>query len=917
MKFTSTLQFRRLTEFIEFRHVRAGGDGIVNSDEFVDVPDSDPLYYVVTGVFLDSTNQTEFETPFSQEVLGAPLIIDTTIRDLPGRNQIGIVQDFVAAIQRVDQEISLIPGSTTRDVEIDPFASEAERIWFIIDFVHRSQSFLTLLQIDDANGDGITDPVAGSAYKTALKAALGLATDQATQRLIDAQFDKLAGNFKRSRLPGRPSVGQAVFFTTTRPTLDITIASGTIVSTDSDATTSSVRFRVGGTFVLPAASADAFFNFNTQRYEVIADIVAETIGVAGNRPAGTIKNVQGSVGDLQVTNTESTVFGTDLETNAQLADRAQLAFISVDTGTEGGYAATSAGQIGILKTKIVKSGDPLMMRDYDEIRHKHIGGKVDIWIQGLRERTVAEIFAFTFEEARDIRCQIVDLTNLIFRVLDSRVTPSTPITEILNNTAQGLGVRNVTTGQDYDLTGVVLLDYQTFQVNTSIAQPVTAIDDIITADYRFRAVNQFVPTFQPVRRVISVVGEVSGPLDIEDGFDLFKIEDPLLEGESTIASDYVQINQILGVPSGASITVNNEVHVMIAFFEERLQSIGINTSTIRVFDQPRVVEYDGPLTASPDFEIIAGTATTPARIVRTASSAIVSGQTVSVDYDHDENFTVTYVVNDLLRELQNRVNVQRHVTADVLAKQAVQNSVDLDTTVQLKLGAKKDTVDPAIRSNVSIELNQKLIGQGTAQSDQINAIDSTTGVDFQVLPLVKMGYADGSRRLRESVLSSFTRLNSLDIGGNVVYLLNNPLQYPTTDGGGLETEHKGIFQNDEPRILSSTLALIGQFPNQGFIIGAGGAVVTGYSDDATLIADGFTDPDDIEVERLRRTANHVVVSLPSAAGKEPTDYSYAVSYVIRGDRGPHDLTASQVEFIDLGSLTLTIREATSTSNTSI
>ncbi len=30
-------------------------------------------------------------------------------------------------------------------VEINPFASEAERLWFVLDFVHRCQSFLTLL----------------------------------------------------------------------------------------------------------------------------------------------------------------------------------------------------------------------------------------------------------------------------------------------------------------------------------------------------------------------------------------------------------------------------------------------------------------------------------------------------------------------------------------------------------------------------------------------------------------------------------------------------------------------------------------------------------------------------------------------------------------------------------------------------
>src|SRR5690606_9597015 len=145
---------------------------------------------------------------------------------------------------------------------------------------------------------------------------------------------------------------------------------------------------------------------------------------------------------------------------------------------------------------------------------------------------------------------------------------------------------------------------------------------------------------------------------------------------------------------------------------------------------------------------------------------------------------------------------------------------NLDTTVQLKNGAKKGAVDPAVRTNVSIELNTKLIGEGVAQSDLINAIDSTEGVDFQVIPLARMGHADGSLKLRQIVLSTNTRLTSLDIGANQAYLLNNPLQYPTTDGGGLATEHKGVFQDDESMVLSSSLALVAQNANQAYIIGS-------------------------------------------------------------------------------------------------
>lgn len=908
LRFQSTLQNYNFNEFVVFNHNRSAG---LNSAQFASVADSDPLYYVVTAVYFDQTINSEIETPFSQEVLGTPLVLDTAIRDLPGRNATQITTDYVNAVQRVNTSISLIPGSSTRDVDIDPFASEAERIWFLVDFVHRSQSFLTLLQIDNVSGNGISDPVASSSYKQALKAAVGYTNDSAVQTLIDQQFDKLSNNANKPRLPGRPSVGQVVIYTTTAPTQDIVIPAGTFVSSNADASTGATaqRFRIGGSFVLPAANAAAFFNFDKKRYEITADIVAENIGAAGNLPAGSITNISG-VSGVSVTNDEATVFGDDQESNADLASRAILGFASVDTGTEGGYAATAAGEVGIIKAKIVKSGDVLMMRDYDPVRHKHIGGKVDIYVQGLRERQVSERFAFTFEVARDIQVQIIDLTNLVFRVLDSRVTPQTPIIEILNNPSQGLGVHNVTTGLDYDLTSVTIIDYQTFALNTAIPQPVTHIDDIITVDYRFRVVNQFHFTLQPVRRVISVVGEVAGPLDPAHNYQLFKTDDPLITGESTIALDFLSMIQYNGKPSGATIPVNNEAHTLIGFVQEPLDSIGINTATIKVYNAQRTIQYNGPGASSPDFDIIQGTPTTPVKIVRTSSSQIANGQQVSVDYIHDENFTVTYVINDLLQELQQVVNSKRHVTADVLVKQAIQNQVDIETTVQLARGATKDKADPIIRSNVSVELNRKVIGEGIAQSNVDSAINDSTGVSFNVLPMAKMAYADGSRKLREQVLSTNTHVGSLDIGGNRVFILTNPLQYPTIDGGGSDTDHKGVFQDDVSLTLVTSMTQVGSNPNQAWIIGSQGAVIIGYSDDATLAAAGFL-PDQYVAERLRRTANHVLVAL-SGAGvppDDPSNHAYAASYIVEGDHGSHDIVAADVEFIDLGNFTITYREA--------
>ena len=909
-RFTASFESYRLNAFASFLHNRNGGPNTINTEQFAAVASISPLYYVVTGLYYDTSVNLEVETPQSQEVLGQPFLIDTTIYDLPGRTQLQVTTDYIAMITRVNTEIALIPGSTTRDVSIDPFASETERLWFIADFVHRSQSFMTLLQIDDVNGDGISDPVSGSTYKQALKAALGLNSDAAVQSLIDQQFDKLANNHHTPRLAGRPSVGQVVFYTSTRPTTDQVIQAGQIVSSSGDSATGTAAwsFRIGGSYALPVASADAFYNFDAKQYEITSDIVATVAGKAGNLPANTIKNAAGLSG-FSVVNREATVFGDDLELNSALAMRAMLAPTSVDTGTEGGYLSTASASIGVVKSLIVKSGDALMMRDYDDVRGKHIGGKVDIWIQGLRERQVTETFAFAFEIARDIRVVVIDVTNLIFRVMSSALTPDTPIIEILNNLVQGLGVHNVTSGQDYDLTGVSILDYQTFQINTGVAQPVTHIDDVITVDYRYRVVNDFYFSFQPVRRVVSVVGEMSGALDPTHNYDLYKTDDPLLEGESVRASNYLAVHQYAGKPNGAQITVNNETHVLIGSVVEPLLSVGINMQTIRVFNETRSVEYVGPGSLTPDYEILPGTATTPIRIQRTVTSTITSGQTVSIDYVHDENLTVTYVVNDLLGELQQVVDKKRHTTADVLVKQAVRNPIDIETTVQLKKGAAKDSTDPLIRSNVSRVTNQKLIGDGVAQSNIDSAINSTTGVGYNVLPMARMAYADGALKLREQIVSTTARVPSLDIGGNEVFIFSDALEYPTTDGGGLSTEHRGVFQDDLAMTLAPMLPQVGQYANGAFIIGAGGAIISGYSDDATLIAAGFTTATALQAERLRRTANHVVVSLLATGGDLPATHSYSCSYMVRGDTGSHDITSAQVEYLDLGDFVITYRSA--------
>jgi uncharacterized phage protein gp47/JayE len=884
--------------------------GILNSDVFSTVSDENPLYYVITSLIFDKTSGSFIESRYSQELSGGPLALDRTTRGINIRDRRQVTQDYIAEVQRAQPTLSLIPGSTIRELHIEPFANESQKMYFLMDFVHRSQSFTALLQIDDPGLTGKSIPVANSPYKQALRLSLSLEDDASVQTLVDAAFDSLAANYNVQRLGRRPAVVNQTFYTTSKPTKDLYIAQNAIIGSTNNGL--APRFRTQSQYTLPAASAQAFFNQETRRYEIKAQMVADTPGTSGNVPAGTLNSVISGASGFQTINEIAADFGRDIQSNLELAEDGMRALSSLDTGTEGGYRRTSISVPGVLETQIIKSGDQYMMRDYDDVRMKHIGGKVDIYIKGLSERTITETFAFQFSIAKNIRFDVIDPINLVFRARDSRLTVDNPISEMLYNPAQGLGLRNHSNlpTTPYDLTGVSILDYNTIRVNTSIPQPPTSLDDFVEGDYRFRSNNKFTAALQPIRRIVSVTGEISGPLDSTSGFTLFKLEDPLLTGDSTIATDYVEINQVGNIPNGQLIPINDEQHVMIGEFEEQLDSVGINIFTIVVYSQDRSHQFNGPSSTSPDYLVVGGSQTTPVRLIRTNASAIVSGSTVSVDYEHDENFKIDYVVNDVLQQVNVKVQQMRHITADVIIKQAVENPMEIEATVQLNPNADQATVDSEIRTSYTVLTDNKGIGGDIHVSDVISVIDNSNGVNFVVQPFSRMTLQDGAMRIRDGIPSNSVFLPSLSMFTNAVYILIQPLPFNTIDGGGPLNTFHGVFKDDLIMSGATILESIGTIVNNSFIIGASGASIPGYSDDATLSLT-YTTPEDIANARLQLTANHIVVSLNSGSSPpdEPSLHTFSATYVVENDSGDKDIVISSVEYLTPGDLTLTFRRA--------
>lgn len=879
--------------------------------QFAALPTDSPLYYVATAIYYDSVTGVEYESYFSTEVVGSPINVRVQTVTLPAVSRQQILEDAIYSIYRQDPQVGVQPGAVIRDTFFDPFTTEAERLRFILDFLYRASSFDTLLQIDDPNGTGTSIPPSESSYKVALASAFFLANPDDVQPIIDGAFDKLAANFGVPRPGGKRSIGEARFYTPVTPTRTLTVALGTVISGGG------IQYRTTRAGELPVDRLASFYNPTTRQYSITVPIQAVLPGSQGD--IGPRQINAGAPYGFSVINDAGTFGGLNAYTNTQLASLARGALSSVDTGTTQGYYQTASGVPGVIQAMVVRAGSPLMQRDFDPTTGRHLGGKVDVWAQGLRPALVSDVFAFTYVRKRDIQFVLVGNPGLYqFQALDPDLSLNNPLSQMLDYPSLGLGLRNATTGEVFDLTGVQILNYNTIQLSQDpgIVQPPVTLTDVVLGDYRYRTGEKYVFSRQPVNYVSSVVGEVVGTLDIQS-FYLVHPDSPLGLGRSTQAGDYVQIVQSpdpsVVSPSGSLIQVTDELHVLTGYYTENVFALGADSLTVVVKDFTGTVTYVGPWDPSgtPDYDIIEGTQTTPLGIRRTSSSTIPDGGSVKISYEHDENFSVTYQTNLVTSALQDAVEAVQHTTADVVAKGALQVPVDLTATIVLKKGYLQSSVDQELRSNLQYLVSNLRMGTPLRRSDVISTIDSTNGVSYVVVPLTTMGRAVGSQVAREDLatgtLSDTYLVRGWSTQGVSVWLLKQELECPTVTGGGPLGSFSGVFADDYPLTTQdSSPSGLASGPDRFYIIGSSGLDIPGYSDTATLNSQGYVTPSDVSARRKEITQNRVLIS--QSVGSPPSDKSYWVTYNVGSVSGDRDITPSEVEYLVLGNVTATYTE---------
>lgn len=916
VRVTATVESVRETTFYTFNHSRTANSSstpaTISVGSFAATPSTEPLYYVVAAVYYDSDNRVEVESSFSPEVAARPLRVSTTVGNFPVVTRQQINRDVIGAIQRSNPHIRVDPGSYLRDTFIDPFGSEAERLRFILDFLHRASSFAGLLAIDDPTATGSSVDVAASTYKQALKKAFHITKDSDVQALIDRMFEARASDYGVTRLAGKFARGEVTFYTTSKPTKSLPVALGAVVSGGS------TSFKVTRAGTIKFESLASYYNPVTGRYSITVPIQATTVGSTGNIGAGQIRTVTSGAPGLSCINVADTFGGDDLETNRQMAERARNALASVDSGTERGYLQAAAGTPGVVQAKVISSGNPLMHRDLDS-SGAHRGGKVDIWVQGENLGTVTDTFAFTFKIANNIQFEVVgDPDDLTFRAVDSTLSQTNPIVEMLDDEDAGYELVNATTGEVFDLTGVTISSYDTIVLDTDLDQPTVSLSDVIFGDYRYRTGSQFEFPRQPVASIVSVTGAVSGELDAA-AYALWHPNAPLEKGRSTSAGDYLLITGTTDddgnlVPSGNTIDITDEEHVVVGEYIEYLDNLGANSLTVVVKSEDGLTTYRGPNDPSgeSDYTLIEGDETTAVGLKRVTTGDIASGDTVLVSYSHDENFTVKYKVNQVVTAVQETVDAARHVTADVLVKEGVKVPVDISATIILEEDAEQSEVDTSVRTRLENHFASLRLGEPLRQSDVVRIIDATAGVSYVVTPLTKMVRGDGSIVVRETLSTDqtgdVTYVSDWSTPSVAVWLIEEELGAATVVGGGSEEDFTGVFQDDvalDLHIVPPQTAL-GAAPGRGYIIGADGHPIPGISDDDTLRAAGYTTDAEIEAQRKALTANRVLVSLP--VDDSMIDHDYTITYIVEADTGVKNIDPGDAEYLVAGEYDFTYDE---------
>jgi uncharacterized phage protein gp47/JayE len=190
--------------------------------------------------------------------------------------------------------------------------------------------------------------------------------------LSDDDIIRYCGTFGVIQGAATYSTGQVTFYTTSEPTSDIAIESGTTVSTIA---TNPATFSVVGNYIMYASIASSYYNINTSRWEIACDVQGTEAGPDYRAGSGTVvRLITPITGITGCINSAAISGGTAIETTQNMLKRVHDKFQGRDLGPDAGIKSYLS--VYTRDINIVGANNPLMLRD------EGLGGMIDIYVIG-------------------------------------------------------------------------------------------------------------------------------------------------------------------------------------------------------------------------------------------------------------------------------------------------------------------------------------------------------------------------------------------------------------------------------------------------------------------------------------------------------------------------------------------------------
>ena len=523
------------------------------------------FYVTLTSVVQDPLTHHVHESyavgPFECTYVDLRKVLLTDFPPKSSANEVAtrMIEDIASKYPALD----LFPRTEVRDVFVDPVSQELYYGFIRNWFSNVCHSVDALAQVDDEDGDGVSDDPATSPLKQTIAMAFRL-TNAQTQVLIDKAFDIMGARAGVPRLAKQAAIVDETFYLKAKPTKRFTISEGALVTTVPDTTTDSVSFKTLGSGVIDSTNADSYYIASKGWWGVTIPCICLTLGSTGNVGAGTIRTLTSGVSSpMSCTNLYASDYGSDLESNSHFAARiADRLVIGVDTGRRLGYKELAQEASGVISAEVVASGDVEMLRDWDDVRKKHVYGTTDIYARGRSagletlQRPYMCMADGTFDSQKTYYAmQVMDTAKL--QIGFASLTPDLPCAAIVELAV----VRSASSSLNFYFgVGHAYYDPEshTFFLNGDDLTYTKSGDTGIVPGAKNSALIgslgtssvlalikewtplSVTPTNQPVTQVYSVVGPTEAlPSNL---IRLTKTQDPQLLGGSTQAGDKVIVD---------------------------------------------------------------------------------------------------------------------------------------------------------------------------------------------------------------------------------------------------------------------------------------------------------------------------------------------------------------------------------------